>query len=446
MKNRKRLVRGVALFLAGLMLFSLVFAALGSIFASAADRGRLNQLQSQKAELRSQKAAAGNAAGKLREERASYEEQKAALDEKNRIAQEEINNTREQIEIYNEMIEEKRQEAEAAQAAADEQLALYKKHLRAMEENGTYNFYLSVIFGAEDFGDLISRIDMISEIMESDKQVEQEYKDSRDVALEAKAEYEAVHEELEAKKAELEEESAQFERDIQEAVNLINELNLDINEYNRIYNDAAASEAAVQKEIDKIMAQIRAEEEAARKEQERLEQERLEQQQQQQNNNNGGGGNNNPPPAPPPAPGGGTATGSYMWPVGTRLITSPYGTRVHPISGKTKFHSGVDIGAGAGAPIMAADGGTVVTASYSGGYGNLVAINHGNGRSTQYAHMSSMAVSVGQVVTKGQVIGYVGSTGNSTGPHLHFEVRVNGGTTDPLSYFGGPGNFTFWNG
>ena len=444
MKNRKRLVRGVALFLAGLMLFSLVFAALGSIFASAADRGRLNQLQSQKAELRSQKAAAGNAAGKLREERASYEEQKAALDEKNRIAQEEINNTREQIEIYNEMIEEKRQEAEAAQAAADEQLELYKKHLRAMEENGTYNFYLSVIFGAEDFGDLISRIDMISEIMESDKQVEQEYKDSRDVALEAKAEYEAVHEELEAKKAELEEESAQFERDIQEAVNLINELNLDINEYNRIYNDAAASEAAVQKEIDKIMAQIKAEEEAARKEQERLEQERLEQQQQQNN----GGGNNNPPPSTNVTPpGGGTATGSFIWPVGTRLITSPFGNRVHPLTGATKFHAGVDIGAGAGAPIQAADGGTVINAEDSGnGYGKYVVINHGNGKSTLYAHMSSIAVSKGAVVSKGQVIGYVGSSGNTTGPHLHFEVKVNGGLVDPLSYFGGPGNFTFWNG
>ena len=98
-------------------------------------------------------------------------------------------------------------------------------------------------------------------------------------------------------------------------------------------------------------------------------------------------------------------------------------------------HNGEDIGAPSGTPILAADSGTVVTNTYNaGGYGNYVVINHGNGYATLYGHMSSSAVTLGQTVAKGQVIGYVGSTGLTTGPHLHFEVRYNGALTDPLSY------------
>ncbi|MBQ5671263.1 MAG: DUF436 family protein, partial [Oscillospiraceae bacterium] len=104
---------------------------------------------------------------------------------------------------------------------------------------------------------------------------------------------------------------------------------------------------------------------------------------------------------------------------------------------KIQAHAGIDIGAAMGTPIVASDGGNVIVSTYDGGYGNYVMINHGDGRSTLYGHMSSRAVSVGQTVTKGQVIGYVGSTGNSTGPHIHFEIRVNGGTVNPLKYFSG---------
>ena len=98
------------------------------------------------------------------------------------------------------------------------------------------------------------------------------------------------------------------------------------------------------------------------------------------------------------------------------------------------LHPGIDIGVGMGTPIHAAASGRVISASYSGGYGNLVVIDHGNGLATAYAHQSSMAVSPGQQVSQGQVIGYVGSTGFSTGPHLHFEVRVNGSPVDPMGY------------
>lgn len=128
-------------------------------------------------------------------------------------------------------------------------------------------------------------------------------------------------------------------------------------------------------------------------------------------------------------------TGVYTWPApGYSTITSAYGMRYHPILKTRKLHTGVDIGAPSGAKIVAADSGRVIFVGWSGGYGQTIIIDHGAGMSTLYAHQSKFAVSSGQNVVKGEVIGYVGSTGWSTGPHLHFEVRINGNPTDPMAY------------
>lgn len=131
--------------------------------------------------------------------------------------------------------------------------------------------------------------------------------------------------------------------------------------------------------------------------------------------------------------GGGHGTGAMTWPV-SGTVTSGFGYRIHPILGKRILHTGIDIAAASGTAIWAADGGKVIYATWVDGYGNTVALDHGGGISTLYAHQSSIAVSYGQTVTKGQVIGYVGSTGYSTGPHLHFEVRVDGAPVDPMGY------------
>jgi murein DD-endopeptidase MepM/ murein hydrolase activator NlpD len=133
------------------------------------------------------------------------------------------------------------------------------------------------------------------------------------------------------------------------------------------------------------------------------------------------------------ASGGGGGTGSLMWPV-SGPVTSPFGWRMHPILHVRKFHTGIDIGVGYGVPIHAADAGTVIYATWMSGYGNVIIIDHGGGISTLYAHQSSLAVGNGAHVSRGQVVGYVGSTGFSTGPHLHFEVRVNGNPVDPMGY------------
>ncbi|MGM0365329.1 MAG: murein hydrolase activator EnvC family protein [Actinomycetota bacterium] len=125
--------------------------------------------------------------------------------------------------------------------------------------------------------------------------------------------------------------------------------------------------------------------------------------------------------------------GRLAWPVAGRL-TSGFGYRVHPIFGTRRFHSGIDIAAPHGTQVKAADGGQIVQAGYFGGYGYSIMVYHGGGYATWYAHLSSFNVSTGQMVERGQVIGYVGSTGWTTGPHLHFEVRINGNPQNPLGH------------
>jgi len=130
---------------------------------------------------------------------------------------------------------------------------------------------------------------------------------------------------------------------------------------------------------------------------------------------------------------GSAPSGKFAWPVAGRII-SGFGYRIHPIFGVRRFHSGIDIVASYGTPVKAADGGQVVQAGYFGGYGNSVMLYHGGGFATWYAHLSSINVSMGQLVKRGQVIGLVGSTGWTTGPHLHFEVRINGAPQDPRAH------------
>ena len=131
-----------------------------------------------------------------------------------------------------------------------------------------------------------------------------------------------------------------------------------------------------------------------------------------------------------PAPSG---SGIFIWPV-NGPITSPFGYRIHPVLGRRIFHSGIDIGVDYGTPVHAAAAGVVVEADWMGGYGNAVLIDHGNGLSTIYGHNTSLTVSAGQTVSQGQIIAYSGATGMATGPHVHFEVRLNGTPVNPMNY------------
>ena len=202
--------------------------------------------------------------------------------------------------------------------------------------------------------------------------------------------------ELDSRQSELETEKAALEVQIDEATQMIVDLEAQLETDRAAYEEQLAKEAALEADIQEMIAELERQEAANSI----------------------------------------VSTGTYIWPLPGYRPGSAYGWRIHPIWGDRRFHAGEDIGAPSGTSILAADSGIATVIPDNGnGYGNYIIINHGGGRTTLYAHMSGFAVSNGATVTQGQVIGYVGSTGNSTGPHLHFEVRINGATTDPKSYF-----------
>ena len=400
--KKKRSVMAAAL--AFILIFTACFALLPAPQAKAVTQSEIDALQSQRDALKGQQSQIQSTINSLKGQQNATIELKTALDEKNTLTLQQIQNLEEQIELHETLIEQKTKEVDAAQKKADEQYERYKVRVRNMEENGKYN-YLEVLFGANSISEFLSLIDDIGDIIRSDKALEKAYRKSVDDLKAVKAEYEEAKAGLEDKQTELKALSAQLEKDIAEAAALISALQGDINAQSGKLSEIAAQRDAVDSELTAKMKELN------------------DQKAKEKQNNNGGGSV--------------IATGSLMWPSYTTYVSSPYGYRIHPIYGTYKFHGGVDIAASYGTAIWAADGGTVIISSdgWNGGYGNYIVIDHGNGVQTRYAHMSSRAVSVGTHVSKGQVIGYVGSTGASTGAHIHFEVWNNGSRVDPMSYF-----------
>lgn len=405
--------------------FALAFVMAASLFvgfipttASAVTQSEINDLKTQKAALSEQSASYEATISSLKNKKNAQVELKTALDSKLALTNQQIMNLEEQIKLHDALIERKTQEVGEAQVTADEQLEKYKKRVRAMEESGRYN-YIEVLFGANSIGEFLSLIDDIGDIMKSDKELEDSYKESVVNLKEAKAEYEEVQTELKQNKVECAQLKDQLQVDITQAAAVITSLQSDINENAAVLSELDSQESALQSQIqakvNQLNEQKKAEEEANR------------------NNNNGGSSG-----------GSTTGTGNLVWPSYCTYISSRQGPRVHPITGEYKNHGGTDIAASYGSAIYAADSGRVVSSSdgWNGGWGNYVMIDHGNGMQTLYAHMSSRAVSVGQTVSRGQTIGYVGSTGMSTGPHLHFEMYVNGSRIDPQTKYPGM-SFTY---
>lgn len=416
-KKHKKFVRIVCFILASLLLFSALIAGIASNRAGAVTQWEINQLKNKKAEITEKKNEISVHIATLQNEKASVLEQKNALDEQNELTRQEIELINEQIEMYEKLVAAKERELAAAIEAEEKSIATYRMHLRAMEENGVIS-YIEILFQAKSFADLLSRIDDISDIMKADKRLEDECIAARENVEQVKAAYEATAAEFEATKVELLETKRQLEADIEAAYKIIADLEKDLDVALEEYTENEKAEAEFQAEIDKLMAELKRQEEEARR-----------QQQLQQQQGNSSAGTTKPVVKP--------AVGNFIWPYPqNNYVHSGYGMRFHPIFQENRMHYGIDIGGTAGQNIVAIAAGTVSVATSNSSYGNYVMINHGNGTASLYAHMSSLAVKAGETVTQGQVIGYCGSTGWSTGPHLHFEIRVNGSTTDPLAYYG----------
>mgnify|MGYP005783661905 FL=1 len=397
--KRRVMVAVLAGFMALLILlpmFTMIMGGAGAVTQSEIDALKQEQAESQarQEELKDQLAEA-------EEKQSAAEEQRSLLLAQLDAINDELDNINAQIALYDEQIAQKEAERKEAEAKEQAQYELFCQRVRAMEEEGTVSYW-SILFNAESFSDMLDRLADIDAVMDYDNHIMDELTATREELERLQAELESARADEQAVKEEQEAKKAEQQAKVAEAEKVLEELNRNVAEVNRLLDEEDAAAAAIQADIVRKQKELEA--------------------QRQQN---------------------GTTIVSesgYMWPLpGWYSISSPFGYRINPVSGRAQNHGGIDIPASGGTPILAAKSGQVITSVYGSGsywsYGNYVVIDHGNGNSTLYAHMSSRAVSEGQMVTQGQVIGYVGTTGNSTGNHLHLEIRVGGQRVDPEAKF-----------
>ena len=431
----KNFIRITCLVLVILMLIGLLTAVLGSrasAATSASIQSEIDDLNSQKSELESSIAEIQSQIDSLDYEMATVREKKEILDQKNILTQQELLVIQEQIDIVDGLISNTQEDLDAAIEEEEYQRERWLARVRAMEESSSMS-YIDVIFNATSFSDLLTRIDLVSEVMTYDEQLEQDYIAARENVEVLEAQAEDLYAQNEENEAELEIKQAELEADIQEASDLMVELESDIEAYTEMQEEQEQTEAEVEAlivEKEAELAEAKAAEEAAAKA--AAEAAAAAAAAAAANSSSSSSSTYSTSTSESSY----TISSGFIWPSYTTTISSYYGYRTNPVSGIYKLHAGVDIAASYGTVISAAASGTVILAGWNGGYGNCVMINHGNGYTTLYGHMSSIAVYSGQTVSQGQTVGYVGSTGNSPGPHLHFEVRNSstGSTINPLNF------------
>ena len=292
-------------------------------------------------------------------------------------------------------------EAELEQAIAneEEQYASMKSRVKFMYEKGD-NFYLELMLSAKTFGELLNKADYIEQLSKYDREMLDKFQATREYVELCKQQLEAEKEILDEAKKDVEAEQASLEQ-------MIAEKEKQMAAYEQNINDQQALAQEYEDEIAQQTAEIKALEDAVAAEKARLNSKTTQK----------------------------YDGGMFAWPAPSYTrISSDYGTRMHPTLHVEKFHSGIDLAAPGGSPILAAYNGTVVAAAYSTSMGNYVMIDHGDNLYTIYMHASALYVSKGQTVSKGQKIAAVGTTGRSTGNHLHFGVRLNGNYVSPWNY------------
>ena len=332
---------------------------------------------------------------------------------------------KQQAEDLQNEIDETQTKLAEAQVSEDNQYEAMKKRIQYLYEEGDVA-YIDALMSSASFEDSLNKSEYVDQLSTYDqKQLNKLVKTKNDIAeyqqtlKDDLADVEKVKADLETKQADLDD--------------VISQKNAEINKYSddvEMQKALAAEYAKQESELDDKLAEL------ARQEQQRLEEERKQREaEQQQQDNNGGSDNSGSDSDNSGSNNGGSTTGSgqFIWPV-SGPITDYFGPRESPTAGASSNHMGIDIGCSYGVPIAAADAGVVTVAEWGDSGGNYVMIDHGNGFVTMYLHNSSLAVSVGDVVSQGQTIAYAGSTGYSTGTHCHFSVFLNGSYVNPLDY------------
>lgn len=416
MKKKKLFIAILAGLMALLLLLSLAVSIIPQPANAASD---LSELEKELKELKEEKKKIDKQIAGLESQLSTnmtameqIVAQKNTIDQEIFMLHEQVNNINGQITAYGALIADKQAELEKAEALVEELNKKNKERIRAMEEGGDLSYW-SVVFEANSFVDLLDRLDMINEIAEADQRRLKEMGEAAQVVADAKESLEKEKKALEETRKELSESQAALETKRQEADELLAELVATGEEYQKLLDEAEAEASGLKSEINSTQNQY----DAAKREQWL---------------------STSVPPSPSSKPSGGSSNvvGGITWllPCKYTRFSSPFGWRVHPIYKDWRFHYGVDLSGPSGTPIVATRSGVVKYTLYDSSSGYWVQIDHKDGFESKYLHLTHYIVKPGQQVTAGQVVGYMGSTGASTGPHLHFSILYKGSHVNPADY------------
>lgn len=445
MKNRKRLISILAGIMAAIMILSLLMSILPSrVWATSSSeiRKQINALKEDRNNIKSQLSELQEQYQATSDEISGIVAQKNVIDQEIGLLHTEIININNQISAYGVLIADQQEELDRAKERFNQLNEDCKTRIRAMEEEGTVSYW-EVVFKANSFSDLLDRLNMVEEITAADTRRLQELSDAAHAVEEAQNQLNQEKSELELTRQELN--TAQEELDVKRAQ--VDELIVQLLAKS---DELMLQQDHLMQEDEELLAAI------AQKEQEYNEAKEAEwiaymstyvpPTTEAPANSGGSSGGNTGGDNSGGSGSGGSGSGnsgsnsgvtvgsSWMVPCSYKKLTSPFGFRDTGIAGASTYHQGVDLSANSGTPIVASRGGTVTVATYSNNAGYYVTINHGDGFSSIYMHMSNYIVSAGQKVNQGQTIGYVGKSGIASGYHLHFGIAQNGAYVNPCNY------------
>ena len=403
--------------LAGLLVVVLLFGTFPTVWADRVTeaKDKLDSLQQQKDDIDGQISGLQSQLSDNLDRMEDIVAQKNLIDQEIVLLYEQIDNINEQILTYGILIADKQDQLDAAQARHAQLQEQNKQRLRVMEKNGKISYW-SVLFQASSFVDFLDRLKMVQEIADADRARLEQVKRAAEAVDAAKSALESEKAELQAVQENLQSSQIALESKRQDADSLLTSLVAKGKAYELLIEESEL----MQEELMEKLAKAEDEYEDAKYWQEQQ--------------------NKPKPPVVSESDGvGGTANTvegvQWLIPISYTWFSSPFGERIHPISGQLRMHNGVDLSAPEGTPIYATRSGYVSFTGYeAGGAGYYVQLNHGDGYKSIYMHMTHYIVEQGQFVEAGQVIGYCGSTGGSTGPHLHFGISYNGTYVNPVSY------------